>query len=94
MSLYHHVIVTANCCHKWCVASVLHCCGHCMLLSCLCCVGECFFWYWLTRVVPDKGPLTGCVCVLMLCISFFQYRAKILAGKNVYEMTYFVSSVT
>jgi len=19
-------------------------------------VGECFFWYWLTRVVPDKGP--------------------------------------
>ena len=21
-------------------------------------------WYWLTRVVPDKGPLNGCVCVL------------------------------
>ena len=21
------------------------------------------FWYWLTRVVPDKGPLNGCVCV-------------------------------
>ena len=20
------------------------------------------FWYWLTRVVPDKGPLSGCVC--------------------------------
>jgi len=20
-------------------------------------------WYWLTRVVPDKGPLNGCVCV-------------------------------
>jgi len=19
-------------------------------------VGECFFWYWFTRVVPDKGP--------------------------------------
>ena len=19
--------------------------------------------YWLTRVVPDKGPLNGCVCV-------------------------------
>ena len=19
------------------------------------------FWYWLTRVVPDKGPLNGCV---------------------------------
>ena len=21
------------------------------------------FWYWLTRVVPDNGPLYGCVCV-------------------------------
>ena len=20
------------------------------------------FWYRLTRVVPDKGPLNGCVC--------------------------------
>ena len=29
------------------------------------------FWYWLTRVVPEKGPLNGCVCVcvcvLLLC---------------------------
>ena len=24
-------------------------------------MGECFFWYWLTGVVPDKGPLNGCV---------------------------------
>ena len=23
-------------------------------------------WYWLTRVVPEKGPLNGCVCV---CVS-------------------------
>ena len=22
------------------------------------------FWYLLTRVVPDKGPLNGCVCVV------------------------------
>ena len=22
------------------------------------------FWYWLTRVVPDKGPLNVCVCAL------------------------------
>jgi len=21
------------------------------------------FWYWLTRVVPEEGPLNGCVCV-------------------------------
>jgi len=26
-------------------------------------MGECFFWYQLTRVVSDKGPLNGCVCV-------------------------------
>ena len=23
------------------------------------------FWYRLTRVVLDKGPLNGCVCVLL-----------------------------
>jgi len=23
-------------------------------------VDECFFWYRLTRVVPDKGPYNGC----------------------------------
>ena len=26
-------------------------------------VGECLFWYRPTRVVPDKRPLNGCVCV-------------------------------
>ena len=25
------------------------------------------FWYWLTRVVPEKGPLNGCVCVCVFC---------------------------
>jgi len=29
-------------------------------------VGECFFWYRPTRVVPDKRPLNGCVCVCVL----------------------------
>ena len=24
------------------------------------------FWYWLTRVVADKEPLNGCVCVCEL----------------------------
>ena len=24
------------------------------------------FWYWLTWVVPDKGPLNGCVCYQLL----------------------------
>ena len=27
-------------------------------------MGECFLWYWPTQVVPDKGPLNSCVCVL------------------------------
>jgi len=26
-------------------------------------VGECSFWYRPTRVVQEKGPLNGCVCV-------------------------------
>jgi len=26
-------------------------------------VDECFFWHWSTRVVLDKGPLNGSVCV-------------------------------
>ena len=26
------------------------------------------FWYRLTRVVPDKGPLNRCVCV---CVAYF-----------------------
>jgi len=29
------------------------------------CVGECLLWYWSTRVVPDKRPLNGCVCVFV-----------------------------
>ena len=36
-------------------------------------------WYWLTRVVPDKGPLNGCVCVWGSCgqefsVLFFDSR--------------------
>ena len=26
------------------------------------------FWYWLTRVVLDKGPLNGCVCVCVYAV--------------------------
>ena len=32
-------------------------------------MGECFFWYWPTRVVPDKGPLNGCVCVCVCTVA-------------------------
>jgi len=35
------------------------------------------FWYWLTWVVPEKGPLNGCVCVtwvlLLLLLCLFSY---------------------
>ena len=27
------------------------------------------FWYRLTRVVPEKGPLNGCVCVCVCMIT-------------------------
>ena len=32
-------------------------------------MGERFFWYRPTRVVPDKGPLDGCLCVLTAGLS-------------------------
>jgi len=31
------------------------------------------FWYRLTRVVPDKGPLNGCVCVCVCVCVLFTY---------------------
>ena len=30
------------------------------------------FWYRLTRVVPEKGPLNGCVCVCWIHYAFLQ----------------------
>jgi len=27
------------------------------------------FWYWLTRAVPEKGPLNGCVCGDCVCFT-------------------------
>ena len=32
------------------------------------------FWYRLTRVVPDKGPLNGCVCVCVLQAGCSSWR--------------------
>ena len=37
------------------------------------------FWYWLTRVVPDKGPLNGCVCV---CVSATKTNIQPLIPKS------------
>ena len=32
-------------------------------------VGECFFWYRSIWLVPDKGPLNGCVCVCVYLLN-------------------------
>jgi len=33
------------------------------------------FRYRLTRVVPEKGPLNGCVCVFIIIVIFvYQYQ--------------------
>jgi len=35
-----------------------------LTISCFSEIQTCFtYWYRLTRVVSDKGPLNGCVCV-------------------------------
>jgi len=32
-------------------------------------------WYWLTRIVPEKGPLNGCVCVYTIYLySIYIYH--------------------
>jgi len=35
------------------------------------------FWYWLTQVVPDNGPLNGCVCVCV-CVCSCHYLVCLL----------------
>jgi len=39
------------------------------------------FWYWLTRVVPEKGSLNVCVCVCVLTLmngilSYFHVQLR------------------
>ena len=36
------------------------------------------FWYRLTRVVPDKGPLNGCVCVCVFARHMHLFRISVL----------------
>jgi len=53
------------------------------------------FWYWLSRVVPDKGPLDGRVCVICswfrgkigwicvyMCLFVFQSVKKIVEASE------------
>ena len=39
------------------------------------------FWYRLTWVVPDKGPLNGCVCVIVH--TFCSYEPNCMYGQTV-----------
>ena len=41
------------------------------------------FWYQLTQVVPEKGPLTGCVCV---CVCVIQGSVSVTADYTMYHM--------
>ena len=34
------------------------------------------FWYRLTQVVPDKGPLNGCVCVCV-CVAYIIFHSTV-----------------
>ena len=43
--------------------------------------GECFFWYWLTLVLPDKGPLNGCVCALIYLDKIKDYSLCGIVGQ-------------
>jgi len=45
-------------------------------------VGECFFWYRLTRVVPDKRPLNGCVCVCVCVVAVEQSNQLIVVDES------------
>jgi len=45
------------------VCSVVHC--HSLSLASVKSRLVLPFWYWLTRVVLENGPLNGCVCVVL-----------------------------
>ena len=46
-------------------------------------VSEWFFWYRPTRVVPDKRPLNGCVCVCVCCLR----HSGTTVGRQTYDRT-------
>ena len=37
------------------------------------------FWYRLTRVVPDKGPLNGCVCVCVCVLTIVAAAVQLMS---------------
>ena len=58
------------------------------------------FWYRLTWVVPDKGPLNGCVCVINVAYSVIQWTghanitARLVATMEHISATLFAKTTT
>jgi len=46
------------------------------------------FWYWLTQIVPDKGPLNGGVCVCVcVCVCVYIVSCNYLFQHTLYYIT-------
>ena len=45
------------------------------------------FWYRLTRVVPEKGPLNGCVCVYVRNLSILIFIMLSVQKKNLHQQS-------
>jgi len=43
------------------------------------------FWYRLTWVVPEKGPLNGCVCVYVQAVSCNNHKTRNWLQKWIYQ---------
>ena len=50
------------------------------------------FWYRLTWVVPEKGPLNGCVCVCVCVGSNFEWLAVLRVIRNLYAYIYILTT--
>jgi len=51
------------------------------------------FWYWLTRVVLDKGPLNVCVCVCVRHEKSADFSDFSLADKSIISADFYRSYV-
>jgi len=49
------------------------------------------YWYWLTRVVPEKGPLNGCVWVLHWTVHQLA-RNNTIYVNNIHSILYVLLS--
>jgi len=47
------------------------------------------FWYRLTQVVPEKGPLNGCVCVCV-CVCVMNYNLSVVTVITLHTVPGFI----